>query len=541
MPAHIDPSKKGDVATHDRHWRGNARKGQGPSIAFVVDDSAPLLFVIGSMMITRLPALLVILLAVLAGARARAADWCVDDSNTTGEYVGSATRPFATIAQAVAAAKSSDRIQVAAGSYSGGIRVEGKTLELWGGYPGGTTTSYENGDPGDFITAFPETSVSTIVGSPADSCVLFINAGESRLWGFRVTNGGGANEDAFRSQGGGVYIDGGSPTIERCEIRDNDARDPKIASFGGGIYTREAATTILNCVVASNDAGRGAGIAVGGGTVRIAGNTIADNIGNDDHGGGIYAFSENILIEENIISGNEIGRELGYGWGGGIIVFNPGASALIRNNDVYNNYAASNGGGVFIDEAATATMENCRIYGNLGEEQNSRGGILVDGGVDGGSTLTMRHCTVWGHVNPEFTLGGNGLFVSGDSAATAENCIFWGNSGASVFGPVSVTYSTTEEPLPGIGNITSDPLIHDPQNGDLHLRSTAGRWNAQMETWEFDAVHSPAIDAGNPASPFNLEPQGNGGRANQGAYGNSLEASRTTVPTVSAPTGLAVR
>jgi hypothetical protein len=40
-------------------------------------------------------------------------------------------------------------------------------------------------------------------------------------------------------------------------------------------------------------------------------------------------------------------------------------------------------------------------------------------------------------------------------------------------------------------------------------------------------VHSPAIDAGDPAAPFAAESQPNGGRANLGAYGNTAEASRS--------------
>jgi len=42
-----------------------------------------------------------------------------------------------------------------------------------------------------------------------------------------------------------------------------------------------------------------------------------------------------------------------------------------------------------------------------------------------------------------------------------------------------------------------------------------------------DAVSSPAIDAGDPASNHSQEPQPNGGRINQGAYGNTVEASRS--------------
>ena len=57
------------------------------------------------------------------------------------------------------------------------------------------------------------------------------------------------------------------------------------------------------------------------------------------------------------------------------------------------------------------------------------------------------------------------------------------------------------------------------------------RWNPAADGkkggWKIDAAHSPAIDAADPASPFNLEPAPNGGRANLGAYGNTAEASKS--------------
>jgi hypothetical protein len=42
-----------------------------------------------------------------------------------------------------------------------------------------------------------------------------------------------------------------------------------------------------------------------------------------------------------------------------------------------------------------------------------------------------------------------------------------------------------------------------------------------------DAVHSPCIDAGDPAAAFDQEPIPNGHRANMGTYGNTPEASKS--------------
>ena len=42
-----------------------------------------------------------------------------------------------------------------------------------------------------------------------------------------------------------------------------------------------------------------------------------------------------------------------------------------------------------------------------------------------------------------------------------------------------------------------------------------------------DEVTSPCIDAGNPLSPISLEPFPSGGVVNMGAYGGTLEASKS--------------
>ncbi|MBF0384381.1 MAG: right-handed parallel beta-helix repeat-containing protein [Candidatus Omnitrophica bacterium] len=63
-------------------------------------------------------------------------------------------------------------------------------------------------------------------------------------------------------------------------------------------------------------------------------------------------------------------------------------------------------------------------------------------------------------------------------------------------------------------NISEDPLFVDAANGDFHEQNFI----------------SPVIDQGDPADPYSLEPNYNGGRVNIGAYGNTIEAAKTTKP-----------
>ena len=59
------------------------------------------------------------------------------------------------------------------------------------------------------------------------------------------------------------------------------------------------------------------------------------------------------------------------------------------------------------------------------------------------------------------------------------------------------------------------------------MKSQAGRWDPNSQSWVQDDVTSPCIDAGDPMSPIGFEPFPNGGIINMGAYGGTVEASKS--------------
>ena len=79
----------------------------------------------------------------------------------------------------------------------------------------------------------------------------------------------------------------------------------------------------------------------------------------------------------------------------------------------------------------------------------------------------------------------------------------------------------------GEGNINGNPLFADPSNGDLHVKSQAGRWDPAIKGWITDGVTSSCIDAGDPDVAVGDEREANGGRINMGAYGGTSEASKS--------------
>lgn len=466
------------------------------------------------------------------------ADLFVDNDNTTGVEDGSARNPYKTVQQAIDAASGRAVIAVAAGTYPQNLRVQNKTVLLYGGYQGGAASDYAGGAGGNFSVRDPAANPSHLQGNGQDSVITLVEAGTSILDGFRVT-GGSRSVDVLPScLGGGLYVTGGAPTLSNNVIENNNtcpAAQTGQEMVGGGIYASGADIAILDNLIRNNTSGRGAGIAINGGNVVIRGNTVQGNVGLSDHGGGLYIFSPNAEISRNRIVGNEIGRALGYGWGGGIMIFNQGAFATLSYNLITANYAPSVGSAVFIDDGARVVLEHELIYANACNASGGVPAIYVDGTALGiGSTLSMTHTTVAGH-NCDRAVAGNAVVVQENSGVTIRNSILWGNGGDDVevdaTSRVTVTYTLSEEAIAGIGNLSTDPLFADPASQDYHPRSTAGRWdpaaNGGTGAWVQDRQHSPAIDAGDPASPFAAEPEPNGSQANLGAYGNTPWASKS--------------
>lgn len=443
----------------------------------------------------------VVMLAAVAVAPA--AEIYVNAASAGGE-TGAKAAPFRTVQAAISAAKNGDTIRVAAGAYVQNIRVESKNIGLEGGYGSDWSRDIEK-------------NTTTLTGAGGDAVVTILDS-EATIDGFRISGGAGSTEELpYSAHGGGIYCRGGEVTISNNTIEENNIRsaDPGAnVNFGGGIYILDATSaTILNNVIRGNLADRGAGIALFGPKALIQGNIIEGNIASGDHGGGLYLAVVNGLVTENIIRGNEVGRELTYGWGGGVIVFNAGNFVELSFNVLYENYAAGYGAAEFVDEGAKADIHHELIYGNVSKDAcEVVSAIALDGGADAngaviGSEATISHCTVVGNICENSTRG-NGLQVENRSVAAVTNSIFWDNGGddfwADGTATLTVTYTDSEEPMTGEGNISADPLFAKPSDADFRLRS-----------------NSPCIDAGDPASAFENEPSPNGGRADMGRFGNA--------------------
>ncbi len=188
-------------------------------------------------------------------------------------------------------------------------------------------------------------------------------------------------------------------------------------------------------------------------------------------------------------------------------------------------------------------LSNCLIVGNQAVMAGGRGSVVhcVD------SHLTVVNCTIADNL-----CGGEGAGITlVNSDVTLTNSILWNNGLDDIrvdgtsrpqisYSTLSVIPLLTDPSQVGQGIESVDPRFvrsgqwADPSNagpvwmpGDYHLRSQSGIWDAETEIWVLDSETSPSIDGGDPTWPVATEPLPNGERVNMGAYGGTLEASRS--------------
>ncbi|MCL1850612.1 MAG: T9SS type A sorting domain-containing protein [Bacteroidetes bacterium] len=440
---------------------------------------------------------------------------CVDGS-ASGSENGTPSNPYHTIQAAVNKAVNSDIIKVAKGTYSEAVQIVEKKVQLLGGFAGS----------GDFNSANPEINKTIIKGRNNTPCVL-VNIQGSAISGSLIIKG-----FIIREGERGIELANGwsesmdNITIENNIIENNGTNNA--GQYGGGISFGGSNVTIKNNIIRNNKSGHGAAI---GRTDRmtnfiIADNLIENNTGYGDHAGGVDIQGTG-TITRNIFDGNVAAKDLSYGWGGAILITNYDTTKLITlSHNVYrNNHAPDRGGAVFVDDGSKVRMEHELFYNNTTKKSGSA--IYVDSdGAYNPSVLYMNNCTVSGN-----STDGAALFVQ-SSIAHIQDCIFWNNGSdfeVIADGHLTVNYTLTQQGFTGTGNISPDPLFANASNGDFHVKSKNGRFDPATGQFVNDDVSSPAIDAGNPSSPFSNEPAPNGDRVNVGCYGNTAEASKSAV------------
>jgi nitrous oxidase accessory protein NosD len=367
-----------------------------------------------------------------------------------------------TIQAAINAADYGDKVLVAPGNYPEHIDFKGKAI----------TVTSENGP-----------DVTTIDGGDTAPVVLFIS-GEGRnstLNGFTLQKGRAGIGNPPVIEGGGVKVQGSSPTITNNLITNNHA------CYGGGIGIRFGSPLIRRNKITNNDSnlcslGGGSGISVQGtSSVEILDNEISNNgIGAfqlASSGGGIYIFGAGTpIVKRNIIKGNQVSD----GRGGGILLANE-SEALIVQNLITGNQAYVGAGLYLVARGAHGAMlVNNTIADN--DSTSNGSGIFAEG---------------FG-IQPELTNniivpkpGRFGLYC-GDLIGQNPPIVRSNN----IYSVDGMAYGGSCADMTGTnGNINADPLFTNTAQGDYHLQ----QGSPSIDTGDNQAPNLPDMDLdGNP-------------------------------------------
>lgn len=324
----------------------------------------------------------------------------------------------------------------------------------------GAINASEDGDtvlaaPGEYVENINFGGKAIVViGNPLDPSEVVIDGDDngsvvvfdseenedSIFKGFSVTNGNSHNGDGVLGNGGGIFCgESSNPTLSDLIISNNIA-----GTYGGGIYISGGETTLANVLISDNSA--------------------------RDAGGALFSFGTLTLINSSIIH-NEV--ELQYA--GGIFLSNQGENrfeqVLLCNNPAENGY----GGAMFvINWGGSCTFNQVTVVGNIGE--------VIDGLLLNTTLAEITNSIV--HSNDE-----DNIMIRTGSLTVSFSDIEGGVDGIGQQNEPEINWND--------GNIDTDPLFADPDNGDYHLTED-----------------SPCIDAGDPDSPEDPD----GTRADMGAY-----------------------
>jgi len=313
-------------------------------------------------------------------------------------------------------------------------------------------------EPNDYDTITGAGTESTVVyGDDAHSVFRFASLGtQVKIESLSITHGQNNN-------GGGIYCDSASPTIEDCAIAENEA------VFGGGVWiTDECSPTILNCTIKDNKAENGgAGLCIcEGASPNITGSSVSNNSLDDSDdgwaGAGVYIrLDSSPELVDCTIKGNT-----GAVRGGGLFIYE-NCSPAIRGTTVRGNSALKKengcGGGIAIGDSCSPTVEDCSIENN---ESYSGGGVAVFGD----SSPTLENCSI---ENNEAITQGGGIRTYNHSSPYIDSCVIANNEAGQSGGGLDI-YSYSSPTVINCtisGNALTDPISYWTVFGaGIHIR-----------------------------------------------------------------------
>jgi len=300
--------------------------------------------------------------------------------------------------------------------------------------------------------------LSIISGTTAASVIKCIGIFDAtaKIEGLGITGGGST------SGGNGIYISAGSS----LEINNNKIYNNSYVSWpntGGGINITNSSPKISNNIISGNSAAYGGGISISMGSPQITNNTINDNYCSH-YGSGIYIKNGSPTVKGNIIVNNSEDA---------ICITGSTSSPEISNNIIAKNSSD----GIYCASSCTPIINN---------------NTISDNGGDGIDIYSASPVSIVNNIISYNT--GYGIEESdtySDPGQVLYNLFYQNSLGlyrnegtTNYYSAIDLNTNVTECK----NNLEGNPLFADKANNDYQIQTG-----------------SPAIDAGNPASPLDID------------------------------------
>ncbi|MBU1699517.1 MAG: hypothetical protein KJ970_13575 [Candidatus Eisenbacteria bacterium] len=348
-------------------------------------------------------------------------------------------------------------------------------------------------------------------GGNPEACIIDCGGNPHRGFNFHSGEGSGSvlkgvkvrNGFAATGEGGGIYCDGASPTIDNCILEDNVCP----GGYGAGFFCRSSSPALNNCTFFNN----GTGVEIAGGGMAcldysspiLTGCVFEENRAQAGGGGMICAGISNPALTDCQFWGNSL-QQIPGAWGGGLFCWSSASPVLegclfdgnlatcgggiacydhcdpVLTGCVFSENASGGGGGAFFKYICNPQLVDCTFNNNSGDYpvNGSGGAILCDA-----SSPTLTTCTLAGNYA---TTSGGGIYLYQSSPSIERTIIAFNTIGESVY-----CYGTGSSPTltccdvygnaggdwvgciagqSGLnGNISLDPLFCDAANGNYCL------------------------------------------------------------------------
>lgn len=452
---------------------------------------------------------------------------------------------------ALAAARAGDSVLVDSTAVNVGSLSITKPIVLSGGW----ADSFTHRDP-------------SVAKTPLDlnGNILIIHPGQSTtIDGFVLQNGNGTVDvtPVPGRYGGALRVIEAAATIANCEMRANTAGPAGVFGGGGAVYAADANIAVENCYIHDNHATRGGALYLFRSTARLTHNTIEHN--TVAAGDALPPEGAGIAVEECssvIVTGNVVRNNVGAYRGGGIWVANAGP-VTVAGGELCDHSAVNNGAGAYATGSSllmnevTCSRNASSLFGGAVAAEDSSivfiskclfgrnaafggAGVMVSGGdafvanslfvgnsasFSGGAIYlgSTRAGAVIGNTidRNAGSMGAGGAFLVDASIAVLNNIVVnsigdgLSSTGASPSASYNLVWNSSGSDYVGMsagpGSLSHDPLFADTSSTDYHL-----------------ALHSPAIDAGEP-SVENLDTDRS--RGDMGRFGaHSLAMDQPSYP-----------